>query len=200
MFDILPNVSSSHHSVLAVCEMKFCHFVNVTLSVTNCQYHCWTLARRGQRICEGTNLRNINQESTSFILKYWFRHIDTSPTLYRPDCYIFHFKSFEISVVILLKVSNNVSCLISSQRINSGASAAAAAGRCRADKLESGIIVWRGQAQAQSTSFYHNLELKTVVVYTVLADTSWFIFPLGGHVPLGPFSRIAYKGLDLQMY
>ena len=82
----------------------------------------------------------------------------------RPHYYIFHFKSFEISVVILLKVSNNVSCLISSQRINSGASAAAAAaGRCRADKLESGIIVWRGQAQAQSTSFYHNLKLKKVV-------------------------------------
>ena len=110
-----------------------------------------------------THPRNINQESTSSILQNWIRHIDTSPTLYRPDCYIFHFKSFEISVVILLKVSNNVSCLISSQRINSGASAAAAAGRCRADKLESGIIVWRGQAQAQSTSFYHNLELKKVV-------------------------------------
>ena len=109
-----------------------------------------------------THPRNINQESTSSILQNWIRHIDTSPTLYRPDCYIFHFKSFEISVVILLKVFNNVSCLISSQRINSGASAAAA-GRCRADKLESGIIVWRGQAQAQSTSFYHNLKLKKVV-------------------------------------
>ena len=36
----------------------------------------------------------------------------------------------------------------------------------------------------------HNLELKTVVVYTVLADTSWFIFPLGGHVSLGrPFQQ-----------
>ena len=45
MLDILPDVSSSHHSVLAACEMKFCHFVIVTLSVTNCQYHCWTLAR-----------------------------------------------------------------------------------------------------------------------------------------------------------
>ena len=77
----------------------------------------------------------------------------------RPHCFIFHFKSFEISVVILLKVSNNVSCLISSQRINSGASAAAA-GRCRADKLESGIIVWRGQAQAQSTSFWSQFRIK----------------------------------------
>ena len=82
MFDILSNVSSSHHSVLAVCEMKFCHFVIVTLSVTNCQYHCWTLARRGQ----GTHPRNINQESTSSILKNWFRHFDTSPTLYKKKC------------------------------------------------------------------------------------------------------------------
>ena len=72
MFDILPNVSSSHHSVLAVCEMKFCHFVTVTLSVTNCQYHCWTLARRGQETPENYQPREHIFYPQKLVQTFWY--------------------------------------------------------------------------------------------------------------------------------
>ena len=68
-------------------------------------------------------------------------------------------------------------------------------GQVSADKSESEAIVWRGQARAQSTSFYHNLELKTVVHsfsgHHVVYNSTWRPFQQ---------DRLAYKGPDLQMY
>ena len=71
-----------------------------------------------------------------------------------------------------------------------GLSSSSGSGQVSADKSESGIIVWRGQARAQSTSFYHNLELKTVV-YSFSGHPVVYISPRPFQQDLQP---------DLQMY
>ena len=76
------------------------------------------------------------------------------------------------------------------QRGLSSSSSSGSSGQVSADKSESEAIVWRGQARAQSTSFYHNLKLKTVV-HSFSGHPVVYISPRPFQQDLQP---------DLQMY